>query len=382
MTGEPRNKMTHEVDHFCVDEGEPGSEASNAVAPRKCEIRVPRITTVSHRVDHDELSFRQYDPGDPAAIRETVEDVTVPPELRSIMDAYYAHLDDRSPYQWKWLFWAFQEYQLSCVDDAHRERLAVVKTGLGVFNALLDDVAEDENDRETFWELAKCVHPEVDPDWERPDIDPRYAAAARAMWTRITDLLEVAPRYGEFRDLWLFDVRNAITGMDYSELSTRYDALVNDVESWLYDTQNVMTVGLTMMDLMYSPSFDRTDLRPLRQILYLAQEMWRIGNWLMTWRRELVEGDHSAAVVITALREGIVTEDELDAIEAGTTDPEEAIERIESADIEESLLAEWERRRDAILDRRSELGTVDVEAFVRASERVVSTQLASHGMTK
>jgi hypothetical protein len=170
--------------------------------------------------------------------------------------------------------------------------------------------------------------------------------------------------------------------MDYSELTTRYNGLVNEVESWLYDTHNVMTVGLTMVDLMYAPDFEMHDLRPLRQMLYRAMEMWRIGNWLMTWRRELVEGDHSSAVVITALAEGIVTEEELAAIESGDLSPEETAERIEAAGIEDALLSEWVRRRDAILSRADRFESIDIEALVGAAEKVLATQLASQGHMK
>ena len=347
-----------------------------------CAVRAPRMTTVEQTVSDQDLDIAQYKPEEAAAIRETVEDVEPPEKLREVMDAYYEHLDDRAPYQWKWLYGAFREYQLSCVPEEYREELAVMKTVLGVFNALLDDIAEDNNDRETFWELAKCVHPETDVDWEREDIDRECAQVAASMWETIVDTLSEAPRYDEFEDLWLFDIRNAITGMDYSDLASRHEGLVNEVESWLYDTQNVMTVGLTMVDVMYSPSFDTGDLRPLRQMLYRAMEMWRIGNWLMTWRRELVEGDHSAVVVITALQEGIVDEEELAAVEAGHITPEAAIRRIEDAGIEDALLAEWVRRRDAILTQADQFESVDIEAFVDAAEQVLSTQLASRGYTK
>jgi hypothetical protein len=347
-----------------------------------CAVRAPRMTTVERTVSDDDLELRRYKPEDAQAIREAVEDIEPPEKLQEVMDAYYEHLDDRAPYQWKWLYGAFTEYQLSCVDEEYREELAVMKTVLGVFNALLDDIAEDNNDRETFWELAKCVHPEVEPNWERPDIDTDAARVAKVMWETIVDTLEDAPRYDEFRDLWLFDIRNALTGMDYSDLTTRHDGLVNEVESWLYDTQNVMTVGLTMVDVMYAPSFEADDLRPLRQMLYRAMEMWRIGNWQMTWRRELVEGDHSAVIVITALAEEIVDKEELTAIEQGELDPEDVIERIEEAGIEDALLAEWVRRRDAILSRADQFDSVDIEAFIEAAEQVLSTQLASQGYTK
>jgi hypothetical protein len=340
------------------------------------------MTTVEQTVSGDDLTLRRYKPEDPEAIREAVETIDIPQQLREVMDTYYELLDDRAPYQWKWLYRAFTEFQLSCVDDEHHETVAVVKTTLAVFNALLDDIAEDDNDRETFWELAKCVHPEVEPDWGRTDIDRDNALVAEAMWEAILDVLEDAPRFEEFYDLWLFDTRNALTAMDYSDLTTRYDGLVNEVESWLYDTHNVMTVGLTMVDLMYSPDFENGDLRPLRQLLYRAMEMWRIGNWLMTWRRELVEGDHSSAVVITALAEGVVTRDELAAIEQGELDPTETERRIEAAGIEDALLAEWVRRRDAILSRADRFDSIDIEALVEAIEKVLATQLASQGHMK
>lgn len=352
-------------------QGEPG-----------CAVRAPRMATVEQAVSGDDLELRRYKPDEPAAIREAVETVEIPEKLREVMDVYYDLLDDRAPYQWKWLYRAFREFQLSTVPDDYHEEVAIIRTILAVFNALLDDIAEDDNDRQTFWELAKCVHPEVTPDWDRTDIDRDNAAVAEAMWETIMETLRDAPRFEEFFDLWQFDIRNALTAMDYSELTTRYDGLVNEVESWLYDTHNVMTVGLTMVDVMYSPEFENQDLRPLRQTLYRMMEMWRIGNWLMTWRRELIEGDHSSAVVITSLAEGVVTREELAAIERGELDPTDTENRIEDAGIEDALLAEWVRRRDAILSRSDRFDSVDIEALVEAIESVLATQLASQGHMK
>lgn len=359
----------------------PHRVSDDAAEPR-CTVRAPQMAEVDRTVENGELRLEQYEPDDPETIRRQIETIDVPDDLQAVMDAYYDHLDDRAPYQWKWLFWAFDECQLSCVADEYHEKVAVVKTALAVYNALVDDIAEDKNDSETFWEVAKSVFPGSEPNWDRGDIDTDYARAGQAMWSKVSELISQAPRYEEYRDLWLFDVRNALTAMDYSYLTTRHAGLTNDVESWLYDTHNVMTVGLTTVDLMFSPSFDTDDLRPLRRVLYPAMEMWRIGNWLMTWQRELVEGDHSSAVVITALREGIVSEEELEAIEAGMVSPDPVIERIKSANIEEAYLFEWERRRDVIMSRVDEFNSVAIEDFIRALERVISAQLVSRGKVK
>ncbi len=352
------------------------------LAAQEVTLRAPRMHTVAQAVTEDELVFKQHEPSEPAVITEAVNAVELPAPVRTAMDAYYEHLDDRTPYQWKWLFRAFQEFQLSTIPECYQRDVATTRTVLGVFNALLDDVAEENNDRETFWELAKCVYPETKPEWGCESIDRQYADVAESMWEIITNIISEAPRYEEFKDVWLFDVRNALTAMDYSDLASRHHGLVNETESWLYDTQNVMTVGLSMIDVMYSPSFDTVDLQPLRETLYRAMEMWRIGNWLMTWRRELTEGDHSSMVVIAALNEGVVTEEELSAVADGEISREPLIERIEEANIEAKLLAEWSRRRDLLLTRSNWFESVDIVEFTEAAEQVLATQLASRDRVK
>lgn len=355
---------------------------ANAHSPRDRPSNVvPTNTAVERHVDEFDIDF---DGETRERLRREVEETTLPDDLQSLADSYHEALDDRNEYQWKWLFAVFDKLTLSSVPDRHRETVREVKTIMAMYNATLDDLAEEHDDPATFWELAKVAYPYSEPDWDRPGIDHDYAEIVRETWTMVERKLQQGPRYEEFIDQFLFGLRRALTSMDYSRLAMDHFGMSNLTESWRYGPQNLMVHAFVDTDLMFSPDFATDEYHELREMMYTVQKMWRIGNWIATWEREIREHDFSAGVVVAALRNDVVSEEMLEQVETGDRDPEDVIERIREADVEEAFLAEWKRCRTELRhrERDAETETVDVEAFADGMDDLMRYHLASRGQMK
>lgn len=355
---------------------------ANVTAPKgERAVTVPTSTNLEERVDEFELDLDCDEVTAEQTLRR-IEETDLPDDLRAIVDAYQETLGDRNVHQWKWLYVIFGEVTLSCVPERHMETVRELKTMLSMYNVLLDDLAEEYHDSDTFWELAKVSHPGADPNWDRPDIDRKYAEVGEEVWAACEEKFERAPRYDEFVEQFQFEFRQAMDSMDYSRLAMDYDGMANLTETWMYGPHNVMTHAFGDVDLMFSPSFSREDYEVVRESMLTFQRMWRISNWVATWEREIKEHDYSAGVVVSALESGVVTRDMLDRLEAGELEPKYIIERIKAAGIEERFLADWQRRRDELRACDFDTDTVDLDAYIDGMDLQMKCRLASRGRMK
>lgn len=138
------------------------------------------------------------------------------------------------------------------------------------------------------------------------------------------------------------------------------------------DSQNTMLFVYADIDLLHSPTFETGELSSLRRLLWNAQRMARIGNWITTWERELAEEDFSSGVVVSALEGRIVTEQELTAFRSNRSADERGaiVERIRDRGVEDALMDRW---REAYADARRvepHVDTLDVGAFLDGMETV------------
>lgn len=307
----------------------------------------------------------------------TIEDVVLPQSLTELVDEYETLVGTRDSYLWRWFYAVAQRFQLSCVSPSNRDEALEQKSMLTMFVTLLDDLAERDGDRATFEEARQIPFPGAHARTERHGVDTAVLEFAQHVWEQFETRLETAPRYEEFARLFRFDFRQVMNAIDYSLVTNEYlDAsTLGGCEQ--YDAHNMVVFAYTDVDLMHSPSFDRTDLSDLREVLWDAQMMGRIGNWVTTWERELEEGDFSSGVIVYALQRGIVTVDEL---RSDDPDTKAALaERIRDHQVEEYFLTEWETRYSSLKSGRLEATSVDLDAFVEGMKMVMAYHLASRG---
>ncbi len=251
------------------------------------------------------------------------------------------------------------------------------KTLLTMYITLLDDLADQIHDKETFEEGAKIPFEQYSSETGHSNVDSEYLSVVRDVWDEFETALQANPLYGEYEDVFLFDLRQALQSMRYGFLVNHTPTMANLSEAYALGSYNMVMFPYADIDLTYSPSFDPTDLGRLRGLIYECQQMARIGNWVSTWRREIQEGDLSSGVVIRAAEEGLFDPQML-VDEKSEVSPEEVIAAIEEADIADWFLSEWETRRERLEDEYS-IESIDVTEFLTGMDTILEYHLKSQG---
>lgn len=342
------------------------------------KVTVPTMSAVDETATVEDLDIRFDEKVERRLLRE-VEDSELSPAIKEIVQDDGV-LGDRDLFTWKWEEYIFGEpLTLNCVPDEYAQDAQEAKTLMGIYITLIDDIGERHGDETTFWELAKTAYPAAEPDWDRDDIDSDYARSIKRVWTELMDRLRSAPRFEEFIDTLRFNLRETIQAMDYARLSDDARALMNPEETWHFDTQAIGLFVNWTVDLMYAPSFQMGDFREFRQVVYELQHMWRLGNWIITWEREVHEHDYSAGIFVEALDQGIIDETDLERLEDGTMNPELLINRIKESGIVERFISDWKRRRDGLYERNFEMESLDSNEMVKKMEWLMQSHLATEG---
>lgn len=309
-------------------------------------------------------------------VRE-IDAVELPPAVSAVVDEYDALVGVRNRFLWRWIYTLFDAFTLSSVPAATFEEVRTTKTVFTVFITVLDDLVENRGEIETFEQARRLPDCPDAVDFHADGVDTEVLEFTASIWERINRRLVRAPRYDCFEATFAFDLRQAFNAIDYAFLTNENLSLANLEGAFHYGSHNMVLFPYTDIDLMYSPAFDRSELGALRRVVWEAQEMARIGNWLTTWERELEEGDYTAGTVVYALQHDVVSADELR--DAGAEDAAELARRIRRANIEEHFLAEWQRRFESVSRRVPATETVDLEAFVKGMVTVMQYHLASQG---
>jgi len=351
---------------------------------------VGRIATVEAELDDTITGLLEDSPG--IAPRSTLADSeietllsevsrhTLPPDVSDLVEEYQNLKDARPPFMWKWVHRLAPQNTLPCVDREFEETVPVDKTITILFVTLLDDVLEKRNDRATFEEIAKIPfgHQRADPTAE--SVDTEYVRFARRVWETLLDRLRQAPKYDVYEDLLRFDMKQTIRSIEYTEVAIRRPDLATMGDLERYESHNMAMFVYADIDLMHSAPEMREELSTLRDVIWTAQLMSRIGNWVSTWERELREGDYCSGPVVYALENGIISRSEFH--EATTNDEplDEFIERIKRHSVEETFLTRWEQQYYRLQDYNEKLTTVDLGGFIDGTEEVLRYHLATRGL--
>lgn len=311
-------------------------------------------------------------------VRERVRTHRLPGEVAAYADRYESVVGIRDRFLWKWFHHLSPSFRLSAVDDGAADAVRRHKTLLTVYATLLDDLLEAWGDRETFERAAALPFTTGPVPVEGAAVDEEYLALTRDVWAELEAAVDAAPYGDSWAALFRFDLRQVINSIRYAYVVTSTGHVANMTEAYVYGSHNMVVFPYADLDLMHAPAFDRAELPQLRRLLWYAQQMARIGNWVSTWERELGEFDYSSGVVIRALERDVVTREDLLAARDDPALMTDVREAIAGAGIEDELLGEWVNRYSYLHDA-VELSSVSVEEYLDGMETVLRFQLGARG---
>jgi hypothetical protein len=102
--------------------------------------------------------------------------------------------------------------------------------------------------------------------------------------------------------------------------------------------------------------------------------MSRIGNWISTWERELIEQDYTSWIFISALEQGVVTHEDL-----LKGNKEQIIGAIKKSNIAANLLKEWEIEYNGLILSAERIHSVKIQDIAEAMQKVIFLHLSSCG---
>ena len=296
------------------------------------------------------------------------------PDLMRWVDGY-AQVGKRNLYLWKWVRQGVEVTSLSCVDPGLLDSVCDVKVLGVVLDVLLDDIADRGGDPQLLEQLLSMPFDDrrLNLSQVQPE-DRAYAEFTIDLWQEIKRRTRPLPLFEKFAAIWRYDYLQLFNGMRYSHLINSDVALLNLAEHDLYSPHNMHIMVSSTVDLMASPAFDRRELGRLRDVVWHAQCMGRIGNLITTWERELPDGDFTSGIYARAVAEGDVTLDMLQAKDQA------AIARaIRAGGHEDYFLERWALLRRRLVEFAPRIRSVDIDALLKGYERLIRLHLGSRG---
>ena len=323
--------------------------------------------------DSSEISRRivMLDPTSGSAAVEPWENQEFPKNLQGWVDRYQ-QVGERGLYLWRWCLFAVDLMTLSSVDRSQHAAARDTKFLIGMFNCLIDDVADQAHNHQFVRSLLTLTRGGT-PVGVTP-AEQELAAFITQVWHEIWHRAAQLPRFWEFEQLLAFDLRQLCTTVEHSDLTVQLPELVNQIEHDLYSSHGMMVTVAATVDLMASPGFDRRDLSGLRSVLWHAESMARIGNMVSTWEREIDDGDFSSGVFMEAVWQGKLQPHDL------RSDNEARLVRaIISSNIEGQFLRRWEAHRTQVLHLGRHMSSIDIEDYTGRLDQLIESEIFSHG---
>jgi hypothetical protein len=287
----------------------------------------------------------------------------------------YAQVGKRNLYLWKWCRQGVEVTSLSCVAPELFDFVCDTKVLGVVLDVLLDDIADQHRDRGMLEQLLDLPFTEQRKKLTEVPADERaYAEFTLDVWQEIKRRTFQLPLFKKYASQWRYDYLQLFNAMRYSHMINEDIALLNLPEHDLYLPHNMHIMISSTVDLMASPSFNHLELGILRDAVWHAQCMGRIGNLVTTWERELGDSDYTSGVYARAIAQGDLTvQDLLDH------DVAKIAAAIRSGGHEEFFLQRWGQFRQRLVDLAPRVRSVDVKKLLTGYERLIRLHLGSRG---
>lgn len=285
---------------------------------------------------------------------QEIQEIELPLDLQKWIDEY-EKVGQRNRFFWKWTFNVSKTTIFSTILPEHQESLRNVKFLISMFIVLIDDVVDKTHNVYLLKKILGHIEYEENTDQiQLNNQDEEYLKLTLKTWNHIQVTIKKYPGFEEFEELFKHDVSQALNTMKYAHLISAIPQLINEKEYWLYSPHSMQVMICSTLELMCSSGFNIKNLGKLREILWSAQKMARIGNCLSTLKREIKENDFTGGIVAYAVNNEIVSVDDLKNL-----DKAKLIQKIEDANIREVFLKKWDNEYRQI--SKKILGTQEKE---------------------
>jgi len=288
----------------------------------------------------------------------------------------YSAVGSRSRYLWKWCLHGVELTTLPCVLPELTSHVNDTKLLSIILCVLFDDVADQHGKGRLLETMLRVTREGTMPDMH--GLAPREALVADTTWRLWLDYrgrTAAYPYHAAFSDLLHYDLTQFFNTMSYSQLLNRQLPLLNLAEHDLYTSHNMQMISFSTLDLMCSTGFDMQELGKLREAMWHAQCMGRIGNLLSTWRREIPDRDFTSGVFARAVSHGDLT---IEQLQEG--DPREIEAAILQGEHELYFYRRWLHHRERLRSRVQQIRSIDLTTTMDGHDRFFLMHLGSRGL--
>jgi hypothetical protein len=285
----------------------------------------------------------------------------------------YRHVGKRDLYLWRWTGCAVDWLTLSCVTPELRRDVCETKFLAAMFNVLLDDLIDQRHDPDAMRDVMRLMSDDAAAAYVVSRLG-NYGEFTRQVWCEVWRRAATYPRFKEFQRLLLYDFKQLGNTVDYSELLYRHPSLINETEHDLYSPHGMMVACAATLDLMCSPAFQVEELGRLREVLWHANSMARIGNLMSTWQREIGDDDFSSGVFAHAVSQGWLSPEDLSSANRARIEA-----AVRDSGGEREYEQRWQRHRERLMQMSDRLHSVSVPMLADGLERLFASELVSRG---
>jgi len=273
--------------------------------------------------------------------------------LRWVQD--YDRVGHRNLYLWRWCLHGIELTTFPGIPDGQLTHLHDTKLLSVILCVLFDDVADRNGRKELLESLIQSAGSQPpEPAGILDRAEREYVEVTRRLWLEYEARVRQYPQYSVYERLWRFDLLQFLNTMRYAHLVNSQPGLLNLAEHDVYTPHNMLMVSFSTLDLMCVAHFHTAELGSLREAMWHAQSMGRIGNVLSTWRRELAEADQSS---------GMFGDDS----------------SLSMSSKEQLLLEKWRWHRSRCHAAAERVASIDLNSVLNGHDRFFDMHLASSG---
>lgn len=144
---------------------------------------------------------------------------------------------------------------------------------------------------------------------------------------------------------------------------------------------NMHVILAMIIDLMCLTKINKKEIKLAIKISEEAQAMGRIGNWLSTWKREMLEKDFSNGVLIYSINNKKIDIKDIKKYikEKNKKSANQLIKRIEKSDVVDYFLNKWKKHRDRMEMISKKVKIFPTNKYIKGADLFLKLHLGNEG---